>query len=116
MQAKAITLAMGVVALALFTSACATSSPVGSSGPTDAPEKRPKLFRTQVGDQVTLQWDSEPGMVYGVVYSTNISDNRSWQFLPGYDRILGNGGSQTVTFTAPVSGKAYYRLREARRP
>jgi hypothetical protein len=101
---------MWAVLLALLLSGCATSGPATGSDR----ETRAKLFRTQVGDEVTLQWQSQPGIVYGVIYSTDIKDNRNWHLLPGFDRIVGNGGSQRITFTAPVAGKAYYRLRESR--
>ena len=115
MRAHRLMLAAGMAALTLVC-ACATSNPVRSdaSAPSDAPEKRPKLFRTQAGNEVTLQWQSEPGVIYGVIYSTNLNDSRGWRVLPGFDRIPGNGGMQKVTFTAPVPGKAYYRLRQSR--
>ena len=104
-----IRLAIGAALLAFLVTGCTTSTvPAANSR-----ETRAKLFRTQVGNEVTLQWQSQPGVVYGVIYTTDIKDNRNWRLLPGFDRVVGNGGSQRITFTAPVAGKAYYRLRES---
>lgn len=98
--------------LLLGTIGCATTSSVTSSGP----QKRAKLVRTQAGDQVTLRWDTLPGVEYSVIYSRTLDRAQKWVVVPGYDHIPGNGTTTTVHFTAPERGQLYYRLSERHRP
>lgn len=74
------------------------------------PQRRPKLYRTQAGDTVVLQWESEAGARYSVVYATDLGHSAVWRFLPGFEDFTGTGGTQTISFTAPVPGRTYYRL------
>ena len=83
----------------------ATQDRVGSA-------KRTKMFRTQVEDQVTLQWNSEPRVMYGVIYTLKPTNSESWKGLPGFESIQGTGNEIQVTFSAPLPGKVYYRVLE----
>lgn len=97
---------------AMFSVGCATTSTDSTAKPTT----RTKLIRTQAGDQVTLQWDSDPGVEYSVIYSRTLGKAQKWQRLPNYSDIPGNGTTTIVRFTAPESGRLYYRLSKQRRP
>ena len=93
---------------------CATPSPTATKDRVGT-DKRTKMIRTQVEDQVTLQWNSEPRVVYGVLYTQNAKIRESWKILPGFESIQGTGKKLQVTFSAPLSGKVYYRLLESDR-
>jgi len=97
--------------LLLGTVGCATTTVTSS-----APQKRAKLIRTQAGDQVTLRWDTSPGVEYSVIYSPTLGRAQKWKTVSGYDHIPGNGTTTTVRFTAPEPGQLYYRLSEHHRP
>ncbi len=75
-----------------------------------------KLIRTQSGDRVTLQWESQTGVYYSVVYTTSLSERRPWRQMPEYTNLPGTGSTMTVVFTSPEPGTLYYRLIESRRP
>ena len=96
----------------LFSIGCMTTSPVSESKVT----KRTKLIRTQAGDQVTLQWDTELGVTYSVIYSKTLKKVPKWKRLPNYSDIPGNGNTTTIRFTAPEAGRIYYRLSEQKHP
>ncbi len=74
------------------------------------PTKRPTLYRTQAGDQVTLQWESEVGARYAVIYTPDREDPNLWRVLPAFSDLAGSGGAQVITFKAPQSGRLYYRI------
>ena len=102
------------VALGLPMVGCSTPSPTATKDRVGA-TKRAKMIRTQVEDQVTLHWNSEPGVIYGVIYTQNLTKSESWIALPGFESIRGTGKKLQATFTAPLTGKVYYRLVESDR-
>ena len=58
----------GLVLAAIFMSTgCTTVLPTKEEPAEPLVQRRPKLYRTQAGDQVTLQWESTAGIFYSVV-------------------------------------------------
>ena len=103
-------LLIGAAVLGLCTGlGCATSSQEPTS---TVPRQRVKLVATETGDEVTLRWASVPGIEYGVAYTTNLNDIRSWKLVPGQEAIPGTGGILTVKFAPPIPGNVHYRLSE----
>lgn len=82
---QAFFLAAGI---GFFACGCATAPSTKELLPT----KRPTLYRTQAGNQVTLQWDSDAGTRYAVIYTPDREDPSLWRVLPGYEGIAGRGG------------------------
>ncbi len=70
-----------------------------------------RLFVTRSGEQVTLSWESDPGMIYTVFYNHTRSSKSPWKILPGFDHIRGTGRSITYQDTVPISVTRYYRLQ-----
>lgn len=105
--------ALFLLSAGLFSSGCASPAATRAA---EATQQRVKLIRTQAGDRVTLQWESEPNLFYSVVYTTSLAERRPWQQMPQYTNLPGTGGTMTVVFTSPEPGSLYYRLVENNRP
>lgn len=70
-----------------------------------------RLFVTRSGEDVTLSWDSDPGMAYTVLYNHTRSAKSPWKVLPGFDLIRGTGRTLTYTDRVPAQETRYYRLQ-----
>lgn len=71
---------------------------------------RSTLIVARAGDAVKLSWESKPGLLYTVVYSSSLGGNAKWLPLPGCERIAGNGQTMEVEDRAPEGQARYYRL------
>jgi hypothetical protein len=99
--------------LALGMGAGCTSVPEPAAA--SLPQRRLKHFKTQSGDQVTLYWDSQAGTTYTVIYNNDPGGpGRRWRVLPGFEPIRGSGGKMNISFTAPASGRVYYRIKRVK--
>lgn len=108
--------AVGLLLLPLCLLVFGCASPDAATRAAEATQQRVKLIRTQSGDRVTLQWESQTGVYYSVVYTTSLSERRPWRQMPEYTNLPGTGSTMTVVFTSPEPGTLYYRLIESRRP
>lgn len=70
-----------------------------------------RLFVTRSGEDVTLSWDSDPGMAYTVLYNHTRSAKSPWKVLPGFDLIRGTGRTLTYSDRVPAQETRYYRLQ-----
>lgn len=104
-------LAALLAACLLGSAGCATTSAPGDDV-ASAPRNRVKFMRTQVGDRVTLQWESNEKTSYSVVYTTSLLERRPWKPLPEFTDLPGTGSTMTIVFTSPEPGTLYYRLTE----
>ena len=102
-------LALGAVLILVSTAGCSALH-VEHGRSTPVAQKKAKLFRTQSGDEVTLQWDSMAGTVYSVVYTPDLNKVSKWKTLPGYESVVGTGQPVIVKFRAPAPSRLYYRL------
>lgn len=68
------------------------------------------LFVTQAGDTVTMQWKSEPGIQYTILFAENRGSQARWQPLAGAIRIPGTGSEIQWTDTVPRGAQRFYRL------
>ena len=77
------------------------------------PSSRRALIITQAGDVTNLQWLTERGLYYTLMYTDsqyNVgSQGRArWQPLPGYIRRPGTGRQETASFqTNPIRPRRY---------
>ena len=101
---------VGLILSVLLLAGCASTSK-----PIAAPQKRAKLIRTQAGDQVTLQWDSDATVKYQVIRSRTLDRTQKWTPVSGFEQVMGNGSTITIRFSAPEPGRLYYRLSESPR-
>ncbi len=69
-----------------------------------------RLFVTRSGENVTLSWETEPGMAYTVLFNHTRSAKSPWKVLPGFDLIRGTGRTVTYTDRVPAQETRYYRL------
>lgn len=102
-------LVCGAVLLLISTAGCSALR-VGEGRTPPAPQKKAKLFRTQSGDEVTLQWDSVVGTRYSVVYTPDLNRASKWRILPGFEVVEGTGRPIIIEFRAPAPDRLYYRL------
>ena len=104
--AVGFSLALLLMAICL---AAGCASPESAAPPT---QRRPRFVRTQSGNQVTLQWDSQPGQTYTVLYATELKRRgTAWQPVPGYETYLAHDRTTRLIFTDPAPGsKANYRI------
>lgn len=70
-----------------------------------------RLFVTRSGDEVTLSWQSEPGMNYTVLFNNTRSARSPWRVLPGGESIRGNGRMIYIADRVPLREERYYRLQ-----
>lgn len=80
--------------------------------------KQPKetvLIVAGAGDVVTLQWKTEPGSTYTVLYTDKLGGVPDWNVLPNGQNLLGTGQMITMQDGAPDARRRYYRL-QVRRP
>ena len=68
------------------------------------------LVTARAGDDVTLQWKTEPGMVYSVVYTEKLSGG-TWDTVSGIERVEGTGGIVQFKDRVPAGVPRYYRLK-----
>ena len=86
---------------------------VGSAAFGVLPSSQRALMIAQSGDMVTLQWKSERGLYYTLMYTDAQYDESPqgravWQPLPGYTRMPGTGRTETATFkTDPTRPRRY---------
>lgn len=102
-------LVLGAVLILVSTAGCSTPF-FDRDSPSPVPQRKAKLFRTQSGDEVTLQWDSVAGDLYGVVYTPDLNKASKWKALPGYESVVGTGQPIIIKFRAPAPNRLYYRL------
>ena len=75
---------------------------------------RTTLITARAGTEVTLQWESEEGVTYTVMYADKMSGSAKWAPVPGLESIRGTGGTLTHKDTVPEHIQRYYRLNTAR--
>lgn len=102
-----------LLALALLVAGCASTG--GSGAAAGVPVSRAKIVKTQSGQTVTLEWPTEPGERYTIVYSPDLEDMTQWKILPGYNGILATGERTRCTFQAPAPGRIHYRTQKTTR-
>ena len=70
-----------------------------------------RLVVSRAGSDATLQFSSEVGITYQILYAASRKPGSTWQPLPGADRVKGNGQLIEYRDTIPYSTPRYYRLR-----
>lgn len=80
------------------------------------PSKDRALMIAQSGDQVTLQWNSEKGKCYTLLYTDEQYSEQAqgcavWSVLPGYERMPGTGRQETRVFKTDPTRPRRYNLR-----
>lgn len=75
------------------------------------PLARAQLVVSRAGDQATLQFASEKGVVYQVVHAPTRNPPEGWKPLPGAERIVGTGELVQFKDQIPYRTQRYYRLK-----
>ena len=101
---RVLILAGGVAALALF-AGCVTREVIEIK-----PREEVTLMMARSGESVTLQWRSEIGRNYTVLYSERMGGGGQWKPLPGATDVQGTGALITLTDDVPSTMQRYYRL------
>ncbi len=96
---------------------CAVASILvfGSTGCVTSVERREPAAETVLmvsksEDAATLQWASDAGTMYTVLYSRSRSAKTPWEPLPGYTRIRGTGQTITIKDQFPRGQSRFYRV------
>ena len=98
---------LAVVLVALVSAGCATQRVIIE----DEAASETRLFVTRSGENVTLSWESDPGMAYTVLYNHTRSATVPWKVLTGFDLIRGTGRTLTYQDRVPAQQTRYYRLQ-----
>lgn len=69
------------------------------------------LIVTRSGEQVFLQWASEPGIHYTVFYTDSSSAGRRWLPLPAAVKLRGTGEDFKISDSVPTTVQRRYRLQ-----
>ena len=79
---------------------------VGCRGPSARREGEPRagilrgpgvpVMITRAGEELAITWDTRAGEIYALVYKERPGTNVPWKRVPGHDRMIGTGQSQTV--------------------
>ncbi len=81
-------------------------------------EKKPRdevtLMVGRAGEDVTIQWKSQIGRTYTVLYSERMGGGSQWKPLPGATNIAGTGDMITIRDEVPNTMQRYYRLHVGR--
>jgi hypothetical protein len=93
-----------VLMLLLAVTACATTREI------QKPVSENRMFVTRSGENVSLSWDSRPGLSYTVYYNQTRSARQPWKVLPGFDHIRGTGRTLSYTDRVPAGEERFYRL------
>ncbi len=75
------------------------------------PAARSTLVVTRSENQDTLNWKSEPGVVYQVLTAHSRSGNADWTPLPGAERIVGTGRHIQIRNKPSYGRDLHYRLK-----
>ncbi len=93
---------VGVTAAMSFLSACATTVSAGSADRSSSvtsgviPSSANAVFITRVGDELTISWNSEVGMLYTLVTKDKTRRDAEWQPVTGYVDMPGTGRMEKV--------------------
>jgi len=68
------------------------------------------LIVTRSGEDVVLQWASDPGVYYTVFYNDSASAGRLWMPLAGAERLQGTGGDIRISDRVAAGVQRRYRL------
>ena len=96
---------LGCVVLVMVAAGC-VSQQVSKAG-----AKETVLIVAGAGDSVTLQWQSEPDLIYTVVYTEKLGGVSEWKVLPRAQGVRGTGQMITIQDSAPSARRRYYRLQ-----
>ncbi len=75
------------------------------------PLARATLVVTKSENVATLQWQTQRGVTYAVMYSLGGGASNRWRPLPSAGQIRGDGGMAKLTDTAPPGEDRLYRLQ-----
>jgi hypothetical protein len=100
------------VIFALLLAALAAGCVMQASRPRMDPSKvvDTTLMVARAGSEATLQWDTEPGTLYTVMYAPDRRAGVQWKPLPGAVRLEGHGQTIRLTDSVPVGINRHYRL------
>jgi hypothetical protein len=75
------------------------------------PLAKARLVVSRAGEQATLQFASERGVIYEVLYASSRDAGTTWKKLPGAERVLGTGQLIQFKDRIPYGAPRYYRLK-----
>ena len=70
-----------------------------------------KLVVSRAGNEATLQFASERGVTYQILYAGSRDPRTAWQKLPGAERVQGTGSLIEFKDRIPYRTPRYYRLK-----
>ena len=76
-----------------------------------APLAKARLVVSRAGDEATLQFASERGVTYQILYSSSRDPRTPWKELVGAERVQGTGQLIQYTDRIPYGAPRYYRLK-----
>ncbi len=105
----------------LLTAALAASMVVADASAAGGEKNRPSwlpsakraLIVAQSGDEVTLQWKTEKGFLYTILFTDKPEGEARWAPLPGYVNMAGSGMQETVKFKVDPVRPRRFNLRVA---
>lgn len=75
------------------------------------PLAKAKLVVSRAGGEATLQFATERGVTYQILYAANRDPGTTWQKLPGAEKVRGTGQLVQFKDRIPYGSPRYYRLK-----
>jgi len=75
------------------------------------PFSKTRMVITRDTKGVKLQWNSDQGQRYAILYKDPGTPGARWRPLPGYDQVIGTGGVMTVKDPSPSTPNRDYRIQ-----
>ncbi len=75
------------------------------------PAAETTLFVTRSSDKVSLQWQSQPGAFYTVIFADTLGAGARWQPLPQASRLRGTGQLMQVQDQPPLRRQRFYDIQ-----
>lgn len=75
------------------------------------PLARTRLIVTRAGGVATLQWQSEIGMTYTLMYADSRKPGTAWRGVPGVHAVPGNGDLMKYEDKLPYGRDRHYRIQ-----
>lgn len=106
-----------LAAVAITTAGCtsvsAQNADRGGSQNSLLPTAESAVFVTRVGDEVTISWLSQTGMVYTLISKDRSQPDSKWTPVTGYEKLPGTGRQESITLRVPADDPRVFNITAA---
>lgn len=80
------------------------------------PTPESAVFVTRVGDEVTISWLSQTGMVYTLISKDRSQPDSKWTPVTGYENLPGAGRQESITLRVPSDDDRVFNITASPAP